>query len=129
MPQSWNYVFSGLSQYYTSSEIKCHLKEEYAIRQNQQSTVRAYNAKQQSGKRSKKEYKPGDPFCKNCERPSHYIKDCWSKGGGAEGKGPRSKKKEKKDSEKQDAKGKERVNEVKEDSDHLSCMAAPGSSS
>ncbi|GBE80639.1 Retrovirus-related Pol polyprotein from transposon TNT 1-94 [Sparassis crispa] len=116
-------------EYYTSSEIERRLKEEYAIRQNQQSTARAYNAKQQSGKRSKKEYKPGDPFCKNCERPGHYIKDCWSKGGGAEGKGPRSKKKEKKDSEKQDVKGKERVNEVKEDSDHLSCMAAPGSSS
>ncbi|GBE87258.1 Retrovirus-related Pol polyprotein from transposon TNT 1-94 [Sparassis crispa] len=129
MPQSWNYVFSGLSQYYTSSEIERRLKEEYAIRQNQQSTARAYNAKQQSGKRSKKEYKPGNPFCKNCEWPGHYIKDCWSKGGGAEGKGPRSKKKEKKDLEKQDAKGKERVNEAKEDSDHLSCMAAPGSSS
>lgn len=26
--------------------------------------------------------------CRNCGKPGHYAKDCWSKGGGSEGKGP-----------------------------------------
>jgi hypothetical protein len=31
--------------------------------------------------------------CKNCDRPGHSKPDCWSKGGGKEGQGPRQKKK------------------------------------
>jgi hypothetical protein len=34
-----------------------------------------------------------DVTCKNCNRPGHSKPDCWSKGGGKEGQGPRQKKK------------------------------------
>ena len=27
--------------------------------------------------------------CHNCGKPGHYIRDCWSKGGGKEGQGPK----------------------------------------
>ncbi|KZT51067.1 hypothetical protein CALCODRAFT_405442, partial [Calocera cornea HHB12733] len=34
--------------------------------------------------------------CDNCKKPGHSRADCWSKGGGKEGQGPRSKGKKKK---------------------------------
>jgi GAG-pre-integrase domain len=41
-----------------------------------------------------KENKPQpDVTCKNCDRPGRSKSDCWSKGGGKEGQGPRQKKK------------------------------------
>lgn len=39
---------------------------------------------------------PGDPYCINCNKSGHWIVGCWSKGGGAEGKGPRQKRSQKK---------------------------------
>ncbi|KAJ7105208.1 hypothetical protein C8R44DRAFT_745927 [Mycena epipterygia] len=39
-----------------------------------------------SGKR-----RGGGKHCDNCDRTSHIKKDCWSKGGGKEGQGPRGK--------------------------------------
>jgi hypothetical protein len=57
----------------------------------------------------------------NCNKPRHWITGCWSKGGGAESKGPRQKKRQKKKSDKKDKKkkrGKDCANQVvKDDSD------------
>ena len=30
-----------------------------------------------------------DKECYNCHKKGHIVKDCWAKGGGSEGKGPR----------------------------------------
>jgi Reverse transcriptase (RNA-dependent DNA polymerase)/gag-polypeptide of LTR copia-type/GAG-pre-integrase domain len=41
-----------------------------------------------------------DVTCDNCHKPGHKSKDCWSKGGGKEGQGPRQKKKKSEKSDK-----------------------------
>ena len=48
----------------------------------------AYRAGQTSGRG-----KSGDTTCDNCHRAGYLKRDCWSPGGGAEGKGPCQKKK------------------------------------
>ena len=30
-----------------------------------------------------------DKECYNCHKKGHIVKDCWAKGGGSEGKGPK----------------------------------------
>lgn len=54
--------------------------------------------------------------CTNCNRPGHVIGDCWSKRGGAGGKGPWQKRKQKKNGEKDrrkhKLKGKEKANQA-----------------
>jgi hypothetical protein len=37
MPPTWNYVFTGLPQSYTSAEVEGHIKDEYGIKTNQES--------------------------------------------------------------------------------------------
>ena len=44
------------------------------------------------GKRKKHDKSSKDDFeevCDNCKKPGHGKPDCWSKGGGKEGQGPR----------------------------------------
>jgi len=43
-----------------------------------------------------KEETETDEVCENCDRTGHSKADCWSKGGGKEGQGPRQKRKAKK---------------------------------
>ena len=40
-----------------------------------------------------------DVTCDNCNAPGHFITECWSKGGGKEGQGPRQKNKKDKQPE------------------------------
>jgi len=47
-------------------------------------------------KGKKKDNSQSDVVCENCDKPGHSKPDCWSKGGGKEGQGPRHKKKGKK---------------------------------
>ena len=49
--------------------------------------IRKFNKK--GGKHS------NGPACSNCGQSGHTIQDCWSKGGGKEGQGPKQKKKDK----------------------------------
>jgi hypothetical protein len=45
MPPSWNYVFSGLPDNYSSVEVECRIKDEHGIKSNQESTaMMAYQA-------------------------------------------------------------------------------------
>lgn len=88
MPRTWNYVFAGLPNDYTSAEVERRIKDEYGIKTNQESVTMAYRAGRTSGRG-----KSGDTTCDNCHRAGHLKRDCWSPGGGAEGKGPRQKKK------------------------------------
>lgn len=102
MPPSWNYVFSGLPDAYSSIEVKRHIKDEHGIKTNQESSaMMAYRANEGN----KPEHRAGEPFCTNYNRPGHWIAECWTKGGGAEEKGPHQKKKGKKrDNEKKEKK-------------------------
>ena len=114
MPPSWNYVFSGLPDNYSSVEVERRIKDEHGIKTNQESAaMMAYR----TGDGHKHEHRAGEPFCTNCNKPGHWIAGCWAKGGGAEGKGPRQRKKQRKrDSEKKDKKkDKEKANRAVRD--------------
>ncbi|KAJ3521915.1 hypothetical protein NMY22_g12109 [Coprinellus aureogranulatus] len=53
-----------------------------------------------------------DKICHNCNKKGHFKRDCWAKGGGMEGKGPKGRK------------GKERTNQATEDSPDLNSAVA-----
>lgn len=83
MPPTWNYVFAGLPQLYTSAKVEHWIKDEHSIKTNQESVAMAYWAIQTN----EKSHDSSEPHCMNCNKPGHWIGGCWSKGGGAEGKG------------------------------------------
>jgi gag-polypeptide of LTR copia-type len=58
-----------------------------------ESTLAACMKKTSKPKENKKNKPQSDVTCENCDRPGHSKPDCWSKGGGKEGQGPRQKKK------------------------------------
>jgi len=61
-------------------------------------SVLAAHARGRSGKRKpKKEFSKSESedACENCNKPGHTRSECWSKGGGKEGQGPKRKKKNK----------------------------------
>ncbi|KAJ1301781.1 hypothetical protein OPQ81_009010 [Rhizoctonia solani] len=49
------------------------------------------NLKSSHGLKGKKKANKG-PACMNCAKPGHMKQECWAKGGGAKGTGPRQKK-------------------------------------
>ncbi|KIM92082.1 hypothetical protein PILCRDRAFT_203 [Piloderma croceum F 1598] len=51
--------------------------------------------KGKGGQGKKPEKSESDELCDNCNRPGHTKPNCWSKGGGKEGQGPRQKKSKK----------------------------------
>jgi len=57
----------------------------------------AAHTRGRSGRRKLKEVSESESedTCKNCERLGHTKSDCWSKGGGKEGQGPKQKRKDK----------------------------------
>ena len=73
-----------------------------STQKNAESTLAALGKKQRTGKQCRnkgKEKSTPSATCENCKNTGHTKADCWSKGGGKEGQGPRgqnSKKREKK---------------------------------
>ena len=124
MSPTWNYVFTGLPQMYTSAEVECRVKDEFGIKANQESVTMAFHATQTNSKGHEHSHNPGDPYCTNCNKLGHWISGCWSKGGGAKGKGPRQKKRQQKKNntkDKEKKKGKDRANKAaRDDSDNES---------
>jgi len=53
----------------------------------------------QKKKPAKSEKSESDIVCGNCKRPGHTSGDCWSKGGGKKGQGPRQRKSNKTEEE------------------------------
>jgi len=77
----------------------------------------AYRAMQTNGKAHEHLHNSGEPYCMNCNKLGHWIAGCWSKGGGAEGKGScqkkkQQKKKNKETEKKKKNKGKDQSNEA-----------------
>ena len=86
---------------------------------NAESALAAHAKKGGKGKSGKKKQDKSaktdsDENCGNCGKPGHKKEDCWSKGGGKEGQGPRQKKKSKKGEKTETA-----VVAVDEDKDEL----------
>jgi hypothetical protein len=82
MPPTWNYIFAGLHNYYTSAEVECHIKDEYRVWTNQNTAMLTYKAMMSSNLKQKSWTPiPGKPYCLNCKISAHDDKDCWSKGG------------------------------------------------
>src|ERR1700683_1018567 len=73
MPPSWNYVFTGLPQMYSSAEVKHRIKDKYGIKSNQESVTMAFRAVQTNLKGHEHSNNPGDPYCTNCNKPGHWI--------------------------------------------------------
>jgi hypothetical protein len=117
MPLTWNYVFASLPQSYTSAEVEQQIKDEHGIKANQESVTVAYRAMQTT--RMTNKTSPGDPFCMNCNKPGQWIKACWVKGSGAEGKGPHQKQRQnkKKSEDKKKHKGKNKAHQAVHDND------------
>ena len=61
-----------------------------------ESALMAHMKKTGKLKGKRKDKPKTDVTCENCERPGHSKDDCWSKGSGKEGQGPRQQKKGKK---------------------------------
>ena len=68
---------------------------------NAESALAAQGKKPRKGK-GKGEKSKSSVTCENCGRAGHTIPDCWSKGGGKEGQGPRQKKSKKGEKKSQD---------------------------
>ena len=84
-------------QLYSSYEVCGILLEEYERRQEHVNSNTAF-VSQGPFKGKKLPFKKGASksaqdqsraVCHNCGKPGHYIRDCWSKGGGKEGQGPK----------------------------------------
>jgi hypothetical protein len=78
MPPTWNYVFAGLPQLYTSAEVERRIKDEYGIKTNQESVAMAYRAMQTHGMSHEHSRNGSEPFCTNYKKHGHWIKGCWS---------------------------------------------------
>ena len=64
---------------------------------NAESALAAHTKKTGKGKsgKKKKSTTDSDEVCDNCSKAGHVKADCWSKGGGKEGQGPKQKKSKK----------------------------------
>jgi hypothetical protein len=82
MPPTWNYVFTGLPQAYTSAEVERQIEDKHGIKTNQESVMMASCAMQTNGKPHEHSHmhNTGDPYCMNCNKLGHWMlgKRGWS---------------------------------------------------
>jgi len=110
--QSWAAPFWGsksATDTVTAAEVISRLYEEDRRRRIHQRTDETANlaAVHNRGKRT---LPPNPITCGNCKKPGHAAAQCYSKGGGMEGQGPRQRKKR----EEEEKKKKESVNQATE---------------
>ena len=99
LPESWdNYTSSYLGSNSNKPTLSSHeliaiLMEEDRRRKGQTSdSATSLQAKQGKGKGTGKSSKDPNVECYNCHKTGHMSKDCWAKGGGKEGQGPKGRK-------------------------------------
>ena len=105
LPESWDQFTTaylgatGNKMSVNSHELIAILLGEYRRRQEKENTddsamvSRGHGARGSAGKSDRKSDKKSDVECWNCGKRGHTKDECWSKGGGKEGKGPRSRNK------------------------------------
>ena len=52
--------------------------------------MKTFDSNPSTGKSEMRADKSLRPSCSNCHKPGRHFQDCWSRGGGKEGQGPRS---------------------------------------
>ena len=94
LPESWdNYTSSFLGSSGNRPQLKSQelveiLIEEARRRKGRKNGATALQAKGKGGKAGT----GTDKECYNCHKKGHLAKDCWAKGGGKEGQGPKGRK-------------------------------------
>ena len=87
---SWVMKPDDLITFITEEAQHCIINDECT--KNTESAFAALGKKQRTGKQCSnkgKEKSTPSVTCKNCKNTGHTKADCWSKGGGKEGQGPR----------------------------------------
>ena len=102
LPESWdNYTSSYLGSSGNKPDLKSHelvaiLIEEDRRRKGRTGDSSSYTLQARgTGKGNYKGASKGnssDTECYNCHKKGHMAKDCWAKGGGREGQGPKGRK-------------------------------------
>src|SRR5277367_3151728 len=94
LPEAWdNYTSAYLGSSGNKPELKSHEIIAILLDEDRRRKGRSGNsgetALQAKGKAKEKKK---DCECYNCKKRGHMAKDCWEKGGGMEGKGPKGRK-------------------------------------
>jgi len=102
LPESWdNYTSSYLGSSGNKPDLKSHelvaiLIEEDRRRKGRTGESQGYTLQARgTGKGNFKgasKYNSSETECYNCHKKGHMAKDCWAKGGGQEGQGPKGRK-------------------------------------
>ena len=98
LPESWdNYTSAYLGSSGNKPELRSHEIIAILLDEDRRRKGRSGNsadaALQAKGKAGYgKKGKDSDKECYNCGKKGHISKECWSKGGGMEGKGPKGRK-------------------------------------
>jgi hypothetical protein len=95
LPEAWdNYTSAYLGSSGNTPELKSHeiiaiLLDEDRRRKGRSGSSGETTLQAKGGKAKEKKK---DCECYNCKKKGHMAKDCWAKGGGMEGKGPKGRK-------------------------------------
>lgn len=98
LPPSWEPFLSAtraqrgiLSNY---AILKPHLITEYEHKVAMRKKEASESGSHKTALNTRQDNEPHSSpcFCKNCHKPGHLANDCWSKGGGKAGQGPRQKR-------------------------------------
>ena len=92
LPESWdNYTSSYLGSSGNKPELKSHELVAVLIEEDQRRKGRQTDAATTLQAKGHSKGKPADPnvVCYNCHKKGHMSKDCWAKGRGHEGQGPK----------------------------------------
>ena len=102
LPESWdNYTSSYLGSSGNKPDLKSHeliaiLLEEDRRRKGRTGESPSYSLQARgTGKGNFKgasKFNSSETECYNCHKKGHMAKDCWAKGGGREGQGPKGRK-------------------------------------
>lgn len=99
LPESWdNYTSSYLGSSGNKPTLSSHeliailLEEDRRRKGRNGDSATSLQAKGQARGRAKPNTENSDKECYNCHKKGHLSKDCWAKGGGKEGQGPKGRR-------------------------------------
>src|SRR5271168_4077699 len=95
LPEAWdNYTSAYLGSSGNKPELKSHEIIAILLDEDQRRKGRSGGSGETTlqAKGKEKKDKKKDCECYNCKKRGHMAKDCWAKGGGMEGKGPKGRK-------------------------------------